>query len=67
MVPRMSRYGAYVPGPVSCWPVLDHLVKSWVALVSAAIICGQLVRRASTQYRWQDRKVDAHDADWRSL
>jgi hypothetical protein len=55
MAPRLSRYGAYVPGPASGWPALDHLVESWVALVSAVIIWGRLVCPAWTQYRWQDR------------
>jgi hypothetical protein len=53
--------------PASCWPVLDHLVESWVALVSAVIICGRLIRRAWTQDAGRIAQVDAHDADWRSL
>jgi hypothetical protein len=40
MVPRMSRYGAYVPGLASCWRVLDRLVQCWVALTSAVIVVG---------------------------
>jgi hypothetical protein len=54
------------------WPgellaVLDHLVESWVALASAVIICGRLVRRAGPSAAGRIAQVDAHDADWRSL
>jgi hypothetical protein len=31
------------------------VVEFWLALASAAIVCGRLVRRAWTHYRWQDR------------
>jgi hypothetical protein len=31
------------------------VVEFWLALASAAIVCGRLVRRAWTYYRWQDR------------
>ena len=31
------------------------VVEFWLALVSAVIVCGRLVRRAWTHYRWQDR------------
>jgi hypothetical protein len=66
MAPRMSRYGAYVPGLASCWPVLDRLVQCWVALASAVIVGGRLVRRAWTHYRWTAVPA-THSAYWRSL
>ena len=31
------------------------VVEFWLALVNAAIVCGRLLRRAWTCYRWQDR------------
>jgi transposase len=31
------------------------VVEFWLALASAAIVCGRLVRRAWTHYRWDDR------------
>jgi transposase len=31
------------------------VVQFWLALVSAVIVCGRLVRRAWTHYRWQGR------------
>jgi hypothetical protein len=31
------------------------IVDFWLALVSAAIVCGRLVRRAWTCYRWDSR------------
>ena len=31
------------------------VVQFWLALASAAIVCGRLVRRAWTHYRWEDR------------
>ena len=31
------------------------VVEFWLALASAAIICGRLVRRAWTHYRWDNR------------
>jgi hypothetical protein len=31
------------------------VVEFWLALVSAVIVCGRLVRRAWTHYRWQAR------------
>jgi transposase len=31
------------------------VVEFWLALVSAVIVCGRLVRRAWTQYRWERR------------
>jgi hypothetical protein len=31
------------------------VVEFWLALVNAAIVCGRLIRRAWTCYRWQDR------------
>jgi transposase len=31
------------------------VVEFWLALASAVIVCGRLVRRAWTHYRWQDR------------
>jgi transposase len=31
------------------------VVQFWLALASAAIVCGRLVRRARTQYRWDGR------------
>jgi hypothetical protein len=31
------------------------VVQFWLALASAAIVCGRLVRRAWTQYRWDGR------------
>jgi hypothetical protein len=31
------------------------VVESWPALANAAIVCGRLVRRAWTQYRWEGR------------
>jgi len=31
------------------------VVVFWLALANAAIVCGRLVRRAWTHYRWQDR------------
>jgi transposase len=31
------------------------VVTFWLALVNAAIVCGRLVRRAWTQYRWDNR------------
>jgi hypothetical protein len=31
------------------------VVEFWLALVSAATVCGRLVRRASTCYCWQSR------------
>jgi transposase len=31
------------------------VVQFWLALASAAIICGRLLRRAWTHYRWNDR------------
>jgi hypothetical protein len=31
------------------------VVEFWLALASAAIVCGLLVRRTWTHYRWQDR------------
>jgi transposase len=32
-----------------------HVVAFWLALANAAIVCGRLVRRAWTCYRWQGR------------
>ena len=32
-----------------------RVVEFWLALASAAIICGRLVRRAWTHYRWDGR------------
>jgi hypothetical protein len=37
------------------------VVAFWLALASAAIVCGRLVRRAWTHYRWQDRPAAAPD------
>jgi hypothetical protein len=31
------------------------VVEFWLALASAVIVCGRLVRRAWTHYRWQGR------------
>jgi hypothetical protein len=31
------------------------VVELWLALASAAIVCGRLVRRAWTHYRWNGR------------
>ena len=31
------------------------VVAFWLALVNAAIVCGRLLRRAWTCYRWQTR------------
>jgi hypothetical protein len=31
------------------------VVEFWLALVSAVIVCGRLLRRAWTHYRWQAR------------
>jgi hypothetical protein len=31
------------------------VVEFWLALAGAAIVCGRLVRRAWTSYRWDDR------------
>ena len=31
------------------------VVQCWLALAAAAIVCGQLVRRAWTSYRWDGR------------
>jgi hypothetical protein len=31
------------------------VVAFWLALANAAIVCGRLVRRAWTHYRWQGR------------
>jgi len=31
------------------------VVEFWLALANAAIVCGRLVRRAWTQYRWEGR------------
>jgi hypothetical protein len=31
------------------------VVEFWLALASAVIVCGRLLRRARTCYRWQDR------------
>jgi hypothetical protein len=40
-----------------------QVVEFWLALANAAIVCGRLVRRAWTGYRWEHRSA-AHDADW---
>jgi hypothetical protein len=40
-----------------------QVVEFWLALANAAIVCGRLVRRAWTCYRWEHRPA-AHDADW---
>jgi hypothetical protein len=31
------------------------VVQFWLALAAAAIVCGRLVRRAWTSYRWDGR------------
>jgi len=31
------------------------VVEFWLALANAAVVCGRLVRRAWTHYRWDDR------------
>jgi hypothetical protein len=31
------------------------VVAFWLALANAVIVCGRLIRRAWTHYRWQDR------------
>jgi len=31
------------------------VVEFWLALVSAVIVCGRLIRRAWTHYRWESR------------
>jgi hypothetical protein len=31
------------------------VVEFWLALVNAVIVCGRLVRRACTHYRWDSR------------
>jgi hypothetical protein len=31
------------------------VVEFWMALANAAIVCGRLIRRAWTHYRWQGR------------
>jgi hypothetical protein len=38
------------------------VVAFWLALASAALVCGRLLHRAWTCYRWQDRPPAAHDA-----
>jgi hypothetical protein len=37
------------------------VVAFWLALASAVIVCGRLVRRAWTCYRWPGRPAAAHD------
>jgi hypothetical protein len=32
-----------------------QIAEFWLALASAVIVCGRLVRRAWTHYRWQGR------------
>jgi hypothetical protein len=52
-----------VPAPIQAgrrWPVERTerrrlVVEFWLALANAAIVCGRLVRRAWTCYRWQTR------------
>ena len=36
------------------------VVEFWLALANAAIVCGRLVRRAWTHYRWQAAPAGAH-------
>jgi hypothetical protein len=38
-----------------------RLVAFWLALASAVIVCGRLVRRAWTHYRWDGRPRRCHD------
>ena len=37
------------------------VVQFWLALASAVIVCGRLLRRAWTCYRWPGRPRHAHD------
>jgi hypothetical protein len=32
-----------------------HVVEFWLALASAVLVCGRLLRRAWTHFRWQGR------------
>jgi hypothetical protein len=37
------------------------VVQFWLALASAVIVCGRLLRRAWIRYRWQPDLAAAHD------
>jgi hypothetical protein len=37
------------------------VVEFWLALAAAAIVCGRLVRRAWTSYRWDGRPAAGRD------
>ena len=39
------------------------VVQFWLALAAAAIVCGRLVRRAWTSYRWDGRPAPAVGLD----
>jgi hypothetical protein len=40
------------------------VVEFWLALASAAIVCGRLLRRVWTCYRWQGRPPPAMTTCW---
>jgi hypothetical protein len=43
-------------GKLRWWTERRRLVVAfWLALASAVMVCGRLLRRAWTCYRWQDR------------
>jgi hypothetical protein len=56
---RAGRWSAPMRGATStaswCTERRRIVVQFWLTLAAAAIVCGQLVRRAWTSYRWDGR------------
>jgi hypothetical protein len=55
VIERTHAWGNQYGKPRWCTERRRLVVEFWLALASAVLVCGRLLRRARVCYRWQDR------------